>query len=138
MSSRAWLAATLLLSNVSCDARSNESLRAQQSVAHLCWIENRIRNAANAEKTSFLADFARSPCPAPDACTMRDACVSAYTLHVDALGLTAAAKQLIADQRDADAAGILGAAETKLKEAGPKIAQCTSLSADLRRAYSVE
>lgn len=69
---------------------------------------------------------------------MRDACVSAYTLHVDALSLTAAAKQLMSDGRDAEAAGILGAAEEKLKRAGPEIERCTSLSAGLRRAYSVD
>lgn len=69
---------------------------------------------------------------------MRDVCVSAYTLHVDALGLTAAAKQLMSDRRDAEAAGILGAAQEKLQQAGPKTEQCTALAAELRRSYSVK
>ncbi|RYZ01129.1 MAG: hypothetical protein EOO73_36505 [Myxococcales bacterium] len=138
MSSRACIAAVLLLGCVSCDTRSSESVRAQRSVSHLCWVENRIRNAPNPEKATFLADFARSPCPAPDACLMRDRCVVAYTLHVEALQLTAAAKQLIADHRDAEAAALLGAAQTNLQDAGSKIQQCTSLAANLRHTYSID
>lgn len=138
MTARAFCAALLLLGAFACDRRSEETVRAQQQVARLCWVEDRIRNAANADKSSFLADLASAPCPAPDACAMREACVSGYTLHVDALKLTSAAKQLVRDGRDAEAASILGAAETKLKEAGTQVARCTSLTADLRRTYAVK
>lgn len=137
MTARAFCAALLLLGGIGCDRRSEETVRAQQQAGRLGWIEDRIRNASNAEKSSFLTDLASAPCPAPDACDMRDTCVSGYTLHVEALKLTAAAKQLVADGRDAEAASILVAAETKLKEAGAKIAECTSLAASLRRSYSV-
>jgi hypothetical protein len=133
------LSAALLLCGFGCDPRAGEEgLRQKQSVAHLCWVENRIRSASNPEKSSFLADLSRSPCPTPDACRMRETCVAGYTVHVDALSLTSAAKQLMAEGRDGEAARLLGAAEGKLKEAGPNVEQCTSLSADLRRAYSLD
>lgn len=120
-----------------CDSRSREESRRQREVAQLCWVEDRIRNAPNAGKGAVLSELSRAPCPAPDACRMRDACVAAYALHVDALELTAAAKQLLSDHKDVEAAGILGAAEAKLKQAGPGIEQCTAASADLRRAYGI-
>jgi hypothetical protein len=126
-----------LLAALGCDARSAEEGRRQRDVAQLCWAEDRLRNAPNTGKAALLAELSRAPCPAPDACRMRDACVGAYTLHVDALALTGAAKQLLSERRDAEAAGILGAAEEKLKKAGPGIERCTALSAELRRGYAV-
>lgn len=139
MSRPGLLSAALLVSCIGCDLRAGEEgIRQKQSVAHLCWVENRIRSAPNPEKSGFVADLARSPCPTPDACRMRQTCVAGYTLHVDALALTAAAKQLMTEGRDGEAGRLLGAAEGKLKEAGPKVEQCTSLSAELRRAYSID
>jgi hypothetical protein len=129
--------ALAFVSALGCDARSTEESQRQRDVAQLCWAENRVRNAPNAGKASLLAELSRAPCPAPDACRMRDACVAAYTLHVEALELTAAAKQLLSDHRDAEAAGILGAAGEKLKKAGPAVEECTALSGELRRAYAV-
>jgi hypothetical protein len=135
----AWFAAALVAACASCNrSSSDEALRTQRAIARLCWSENRVRNADNAEKARHLAELASTACPVPDACRMRDACVSAYTLHVDALNLTAAAKQLMSDGRHGEAAGILGAAEAKLKLAGPQIEQCTALSAGLRSSYSIE
>jgi hypothetical protein len=127
-----------VLACVGCNPRAKDEAGEKQAVARLCWAENRIRTAPNADKFGFLADLTRSPCPTPSACNMRDRCAEGYGTHVEALRLTAAAKQLLTDGRDGDAAGILGAAEAKLKEAGPRITECTSLAADLRRQYSLD
>jgi hypothetical protein len=120
---------------LACDA--NQALFEQQAIEHLCWTEQRLRTVANPEKAAFLADMARSPCPKPDACRLRDKCTSAYTLHVDALNLTQAAKQQIADGQPASAAGLLGAAESNLKQAGVAVEECTTLAAEIRRRYGV-
>jgi hypothetical protein len=112
---------------------SDQRLREQQASAHICWVEERLRNAANPDKAAFLADLARSPCPSPAACALRDRCTAAYTLHVDGLKLTRVAKQQMQDGRGDEAARLLGAAETKLRQAGAEVTQCTELAAALRR-----
>lgn len=119
-----------------CDA--NRELREHETVAHLCWAEERLRSAANAEKELLLADLAQTPCPVAEACAARDKCSSGYTLHVDALKLTAVAKQNMADGQAEQAAKLLGAAEEKLKASRMRIDECTASMAALRRAYSVD
>ena len=59
----------------------------------------------------------------------RDACTSAYALHVDALALTQVAKQNIVDGQHEQAAKLIGAAETKLEQARSGIDRCTALVA---------
>jgi len=118
-----------------CDLERKQ--REQRQIEHLCWLEGRLRGAANPDKAAFLGDLSRAPCPAPDACELRDGCVAAYTLHVDALNLTGAARQQLADGQGDQAARLLGAAETKLKAAGPAVERCTQLAADVRRAHKI-
>lgn len=127
-----WVVA---LSLFGCDP--NDGLRERQTVAHLCWTEERLRRAANPDKAAALAELAAAPCPNPAACAMRDECATAYTIHVDALRLTQAAKLQMGDGKGEQAAGLLGAAEAGLQQAGAKVAQCTDLAAKLRRDYSV-
>lgn len=116
----------------------DRQVRERQAIEHLAWLEGRLRDAPNSGKAAFLADLSRAPCPAPDACQMRDRCVSAYTLHVDALMLTAAARQQLQDDQGERAGRLLGAAESKLKAAATGVGQCTQLAAALRRAHKID
>lgn len=68
---------------------------------------------------------------------MRDRCAAAYALHVDALALTQAAKQQLADDQGEAAAKLLGAAQQKLEQARAPIADCTDRAAALRRRYGL-
>jgi hypothetical protein len=131
--SLAWVVA---LSVLGCDP--NSGLREQQTVAHLCWTEDRLRGAANTDKATALAELAAAPCPNAAACAMRDKCAAAYALHVDALRLIQVAKRQMDDGKGEQAAGLLGAAEANLRDAGVKVGQCTDLAAQLRRDYSVQ
>lgn len=119
-----------------CDAGREQRLK--QSVAQLCWAEDRLRAAPNAQKAELLAALSRTPCPEPAACAARDVCTAGYTLHVDALALTQVAKQSLADGQGERAAKLLGAAEEKLKLAAARIDTCTSRVAALRRSYTIE
>jgi hypothetical protein len=116
----------------------HDGLHEQQTVAHLCWTEERLRRAANPDKAALLAELATAPCPDRAACTVRDKCAAAYTLHVDALKLTQAAKQRMQAGEGQQAAGLLSAAEANLKQAGVQVAQCTELTAKLRHDYAVD
>jgi hypothetical protein len=116
----------------------NDGLRERQTVAHLCWTEERLRGAANPDKAAALAELAAAACPNRSACAMRDTCAAAYTLHVDALKLTQAAKQRMQDGEGVQAASLLGAAEANLKQASLKVGQCTELTAKLRHDYAVD
>ena len=134
--SRPWVPALLALGVFGCNG--NDALREQQTVAHLCWTEERLRRSANPDKAAALADLVAAPCPKPAACAVRDKCAGAYTLHVDALKLIQAAKMQMGDGKGEQAAALLGAAEANLKRAGVEIGQCTELAAQLRRDYAVE
>jgi hypothetical protein len=112
----------------------NKGLRDQQANAHICWLEDRLRNAANPEKATFLAELASAPCPSRDACDTREQCIGAYTLHVDGLKLTQAAKLQMQDGRGDEAARLLGSAEAKLGQARDKVSRCTELAAALRKS----
>jgi hypothetical protein len=109
-----------------------------EAVAHICWTEQRLRTAANPEKAPYLTDMQRAGCTAgSDACIVRDHCAAAYGLHVDALALTQAAKQQLADGHAETAAKLLGSAEEKLEQARAPIAECTDRAAALRRQYGL-
>jgi hypothetical protein len=125
---RGCVAALLLLG---CDA--NREQGEMQLVAQLCRLEERLRAAANPAKAELLAALAKAPCPTASACQARDTCTAGYTLHVDALQLTAVAKQNIGDGQDEQAAKLLGSAAEKLQLAGPRIEACTAAVAALRR-----
>jgi hypothetical protein len=117
-----------------CDA--NRASTEAQLVAQLCRLEERLRSAPNPAKAELLAALAKAPCPTPAACAARDACTSGYALHVEALKLTAVAKQNISDGQGEQAAKLLGAAEEKLKGASSRIDTCTAAMAALRRQES--
>ena len=96
-----------------------------------------LRDAPNPQKAKALSGLTRAPCDGEGVCEVRDTCRDAYALHVEALDLTAAAKQLMADGKASEAAKLVGAAEQKLGEAARKVDDCTQRAAALRRRYQL-
>jgi hypothetical protein len=94
-------------------------------------------DAPNAAKVTALRELAKVSCGAPDICETRDVCEGAYTLHVEALALTQAAKQQLGDSNAAGAAKLLGASEQKLNEASRKVSDCTNHEGALRLRYKL-
>jgi hypothetical protein len=96
-----------------------------------------LRGAPNRAKAEALRELAKVPCESPEACAARDACVSAYTTHTEALTLTEAAKLQASEGHSAEAARVLGSAEQKLDEARTKVIDCTDREAALRHLYKL-
>jgi hypothetical protein len=53
---------------------------------------DRLRQAPNPDKAAKLQELSRVPCSLADVCGLRDRCVAAYQLQVEALDRIAAAK----------------------------------------------
>lgn len=116
---------------------SAEERAAQQSAAQVARAVEVLRSAPNASKGVPLAALAKLACSGADVCAARDACFSAYTVHVEAISLTAAAKQKLADDEPLEAAKLLNASEQKLKDADARVSACTDLEGALRRRYKL-
>lgn len=117
--------------------RSSQQAAEQKSAAQIARAVEVLREAPNAAKAEPLAQLSKLPCSGVDVCQTRDACSSAYTLHVDAVALTAAAKQKLGDDDPLAAAKLLNASEQKLKDADVKVTQCTDLEGALRRRHKL-
>lgn len=117
--------------------RSSQQAAEQKSAAQIARAVEVLREAPNAAKAEPLAQLSKLPCSGADVCQTRDACSSAYTLHVDAVALTAAAKQKLGDDDPLAAAKLLNASEQKLKDADVKVTQCTDLEGALRRRHKL-
>ena len=116
---------------------SAEEQAAQRSAAQVARAIEVLRNAPNSAKAQPLATLARLGCTGADVCKTRDACTAAYTEHVDALTLTAAAKQKLTDGNNLEAAKLLSASEQKLANADAKVTACTDAEGSLRRRYKL-
>jgi hypothetical protein len=126
---------SIIVVGVAC--RSQRELDEQQSAARVARAIELVREAPNAAKAAPLTELAKLGCIGVDVCKTRDACTSAYTLHVEALSLTAAAKQKLADGDAAEAAKLLNASEQKLVASAPQVTACTDLEASLRRQHKL-
>lgn len=109
---------------------------AQQSAGRVARAVEQLRNAPNAGKPVALGALGKLSCSGPEVCETRDACTKAYTEHIDALSLTAAAK-LKMESDGAEAARLLGAAEEKLGAAALLVTACTERESALRRRYKL-
>ena len=116
---------------------SEKEAGARQSAARVVRATEVLRGAPNRTKAEALRELAKVPCESREACAARDACVAAYTTHVDALALTQAAKLQASEGDAVQAAKVLGSAEQKLDEARTKIIACTDREAALRRLYKL-
>jgi hypothetical protein len=114
-----------------------KELRAQQSAGGVLLALGVLREAPNQAKAKALSGLAQAPCNGEGVCEVRDACRAAYALHVEALTLTAAAKQKLTDGQAQLAAALLGPAEEKLKAASAKIEDCNERAGALRRRYKL-
>jgi hypothetical protein len=132
---RLRLLSLIALGALSCDGA--KELRAQQSAGGVLLALGVLREAPNASKAKALNGLAQAPCNGEGVCEVRDACRDAYALHVEALALTAAAKQKLVDGQAQVAAELLGPAEQKLKAASTKIDDCNERAGALRRRYKL-
>jgi hypothetical protein len=119
------------------EACSPQGVTAQQSAARIARAIEMLRNAPNAGKAGLLKSLVELGCTGPDVCETRDACQRAYTLHVDAVGLTQTAKRQLQEGKTPQAAQLLITAQEKLSEASRKVADCTDREAALRRRYKL-
>lgn len=133
MSRNVVLALSLLLLGA-CSSRDDE---AKISAARLSRAIAVVRDAPNDAKAGPLAELAKLPCAAPEVCDTRDACAKAYTLHVDAVGLTGAARMKVMDGQSAEAASLLVAAQQKLGTAAAQVEDCVRREGALRVRYKL-
>lgn len=133
MSRAAFLALPALLLACGPDPQA----QAKQSAARVTRAVAALRNAPNDGKEAPLESLRQLACGAPDVCQTRDACQGAYTLHLEALKLTGAAKLNAQDGKPLEASRLLGAAQAKLSEAGKAVADCIERESVLRRTYKL-
>ena len=110
---------------------------AQQSAGRISRAVEQLRSAPNDHKATALAELKRVACSGPDVCETRAACDMAYTQHIEALDLTAAAKLKLGDGQGEESAKLLGAAQEKLSQAALLVSLCTEREAALRRRYKL-
>jgi hypothetical protein len=129
------LAFALSLFSVCCSSRAD--IEARQSAGHVAHAIEQLRNASNPRKPTALAELKKLGCSGAEVCEARDACQSAYTEHIDALNLIAAAKLKLAEGQPQESANLLGAAQEKLAQASSQVSRCTEREAALRRRYKL-
>ena len=133
--SRAHLALvlTLLQGSLGC---ASETSPERRSAADVVRAEEMLRSADNAQKARLLSALS-TPCVGADSCETQRICRAAYQLHVEALGLTGAAKDKLGAGQGDEAARLLGSAEQKLKQAQLDVTACTEHAHELRRRYKL-
>lgn len=127
--------ATLACLLLACASEKEADVR--RSAARVARAVEVLRGAPNPAKADALRALAKVPCESPAACATRDACVAAYTTHVEALALTQAAKLQASQGSGTEAAKVLGAAEQKLSEARTKVNDCTDREGALRHLHKL-
>ena len=132
---RARAAGALLSLASACS--STQELETKQSAGRVARAVDVLRDAPNAGKAVALQELVRTPCRGPEVCATRDACSSAYALHVDATTLTQAAKLKLSEGDSAEAAKLLGASEEKLADSKRKVTACVERESALRRRYKL-
>jgi hypothetical protein len=137
VSARASVGRLLALAALASGCQAAEALRAKQSAGGVLLALKVLREAPNAEKSKALRGLAQAPCTGQGVCEVRDVCRNAYTLHVEGLTLTEAAKQRLRDGDAVAAAKLLGPAEEKLKQAALDVELCTDRAAALQRRYDL-
>lgn len=108
---------------------SNSERRAEvQSVSAAI---DRLRQVPNAEKAPMLELLSRLPCSLTDVCELRDRCVGAYRVQVEALQEIAALKQ------SPDGARV-AAIDTKLEAARKMAHECLENELVVGRRYGTQ
>jgi hypothetical protein len=128
------LALGLLLGASACSGRDDEAKASAARLSHAIAI---VRDAPNDAKAGPLGELTKLPCAGPEVCETRDACVAAYTLHVDAVGLTGAARMKVIDGQSAEAASLLVAAQQKLASGSAQVEDCVRREGALRVRYKL-
>ncbi len=120
---------------LACDsAREAETRESAGRVARAIEV---LRNAPNEMKAGPLAELGLLACLGAEVCQVRDACHSAYQRHVDALALTASAKQQVKERDNHGAGKLLVSAESALSEASGLVLGCVEREGALRHRYKL-
>ncbi len=127
------LLAASLITTLACDSSAS---RERSSAADVARAEEQLRSAENSRKASVLTAL-DGPCEGNAPCEVQRLCRPVYRLHVEAVSLTEAAKQQLADGHAERAAKLLGSAEEKLKQAQGEVASCTLRAGALPRQYKL-
>jgi hypothetical protein len=130
-------AAAALSLGLSLACSSGREVAERRSAAQVARAVEVLRNAPNPAKAQALLGLRQVSCQGVEVCATHAACMAGYALHVEALALTQAAKQQLADGKSAEAARVLGSAEQKLVEADAQVTACTDLEAKLRRQHGL-
>jgi hypothetical protein len=118
----------LMLGLVGCDG-SASAKRAE--VRSISFAIDRLRQAPNPEKAPKLEALSKLPCSLPDTCQLRDHCVGAYQLQVEAVTQIAVAKEGL----DGDA---VTAIEKKLEGARKLAHECLEFELVVGRRFGTQ
>jgi hypothetical protein len=111
--------------------------QAKQGAARVARAVELLRNAPNDAKHAPLEALSQLSCSTPDICQTRDVCQAAYTLHLDAIKLTRAAKLDAQEGKTEQATRLLMSAQSQLNDASKAVADCIERESVLRRAYKL-
>jgi len=107
------------------------------SAGHVARAIEALRSADNDAKRAPLAELGKVACGSPEVCAVRDLCVEAYKLHVDAVETTKLAKDAAANGKMPRVTLLLIDAQKKLSLAGLPVANCVDREAELRRRFKL-
>ena len=92
---------------------------------------DRLRDAPNPEKAPKLAELQKVPCSLADVCQLRDRCVGAYQMQVEALAQIAGAKNGLDGE-------LVAALEQKLEAARKLSHECLEFELVVGRRYGTQ
>lgn len=128
--------AIVCLSLVAC--RSSQARRLEAEVARLSHAIDALRNAPNAGKSALLEALEQTLCEQPEACQLKETCVTAYKRHRAAIEASERARGLL-DARDGGTRAVLAAAselnqaEIELEHARTLTDRCSADEGALKR-----
>lgn len=112
--------------------KSDEEKRAE--VKSVSVAIDRLRQVPNPNKASMLAALKQVPCSLADVCQLRDRCVGAYQLHVDALGQIEGFKDAGSPPDSEQVTGV----EQKLEGARKLVQECLASELEVGRKYGTQ
>jgi hypothetical protein len=128
--------ASVCLSLSAC--RSSQARQLEAEVARLSHAIDSLRNAPNAGKVALLEALERAQCTEPEACQLKETCVTAYRRHRAAIEASERARGLL-DARDGGTRAVLAAAselnqaEIELEHARVLTDRCSADEGALKR-----
>jgi hypothetical protein len=124
------------LAFVACHGEADEAHRAE--AGRVARAVQSLRDAPNDEKRARLVALRQQPCTVEDVCALRDTCVTAYSLEVEALDSIAAVRRATREPSapvPPGAGELLARAETEMHRAEGLTKSCADLEGAARRTH---